>query len=247
MKLDKKVAIVTGGGRGIGKATVIELAKEGCSVVINYNKNNEAADAVKGFVESNYGIKAITFKADVSNLDDVKDMVDKTISEFGKIDILVNNAGIAIDKDVAGRTVEDFNKPLSTNLIGPFLVSREVAAHMLQNTRGGRIINVSSSSGIDGYVPMSIDYDCSKAALIILTKDLALEYAPKISVNAVAPGWVNTDINKELPADFIEQETNKIWLKRFGNPEEIAKVISFLASDDASFINGEVIKIDGGY
>lgn len=243
---NNKVVLVTGASRGIGKATIIEFAKKGYNVVINYKNGKEEAEELKQFVEENYYIKALAIKADITNENDIKEMVEKTITEFGKIDVLVNNAGIAIDKDMSERTFEDFSKTLNTNLIAPFFVAREVAKYMMLN-KSGRIINVSSSSGIDGYVPMSVDYDCSKAGLNILTKDLALQYAPYINVNAIAPGWVNTDINKELPKDFIEEETEKIWLKRFAEPEEIAKVIVFLASDDASFINGEILKVDGGY
>lgn len=241
-----KVVLITGASRGIGKATAIDFASKDYDVVINYNSAKDKAEEVEKKIKDKYKVETICIKADVSNEQDVKNMVEEVIAKFGKIDVLVNNAGIAIDKEIPERTVEDFQKTLNTNLIGPFLMSREVAKYMLKENKG-KIINVSSSSGIDGYVPMSIDYDCSKAALIIMTKDLALEYAPYINVNAVAPGWVNTDINKELPIDFIEEQTDKIWLKKFGEPEEIAKVISFLASDDASFINGEVIKIDGGY
>lgn len=173
-------------------------------------------------------------------------MVKQIIDEFGRIDVLVNNAGIAIDKEMADRTVEEFNTTLSTNFVAPFFMAREVANYMIEN-KAGKIINVSSSSGIDGYIPMSVDYDFSKVALNILTKDLALEYAPHINVNAIAPGWVNTDIYKDLPEDFVKEEPEKIWLKRFAESEEIARVKVFLASDNASFINGEILKVDGGY
>lgn len=214
-----KIVIVTGSSRGIGKATIIEFAKRGYNVVINYNNGKEEAEKLKQYVEKEYGIEALAIKADVTSENDIKEMVEKIIKRFGKIDVLVNNAGIAIDKDMSERTFEDFNKTLNTNLIGPFFVAREVAKYMMLNKKG-RIINVSSSSGIDGYVPMSVDYDCSKAGLNILTKDLALQYAPYINVNAIAPGWVNTDINKELPKDFIEEETEKIWLKNLLNQKK---------------------------
>lgn len=243
---NNKVVLVTGASRGIGKATIIEFAKKGYNVVINYKSSKMEAEKLRETVERNYNIKALTIKADVTNENDIKYMVEQTIKEFGRIDVLVNNAGIAIDKDMSERTVEDFSKTLNTNLISPFIISREVAKYMLEN-KNGKIINVSSTSGSAVLTPESIDYDCSKSALNTLTRELAFAYAPFINVNAVAPSWVNTEINKTLSREYIEQESNKIWLKRFAEPEEIARVIVFLASDDASFINGEVLKVDGGY
>lgn len=173
-------------------------------------------------------------------------MVRDIINEFGKIDVLVNNAGIAIDKEFEDRTVEDWKETLNVNLIGPFIVSKYVGNEMIKNKKG-KIINISSTNGINSFFPTSIDYDASKAGLINLTHNLAIQFAPYINVNCVAPGWVNTDMNKKLPKELIEEETNKIYKKRFAEPIEIAKVVTFLASDDADYINDEVIKIDGGY
>lgn len=240
-----KVVLVTGASHGIGRSTVIEFAKKGYDVVINYLNSELCALELKKEVEEKYEIKALTIKADVSNEEEVKYMVEKTISEFGHIDCLVNNAGIAIDTTFEDKTKENFIKTLNTNLIGPFLVSKEVGKYMME-AKQGSIINISSTNGIDTIYPESIDYDASKAGLISLTKNLALQYAPYIRVNSVAPGWVTTDMNKELDSDFIEQENKKILLNRFADPSEIAKVIVFLASSDASYINGEVIRVDGG-
>ncbi len=240
------VALVTGSSRGIGKSTIIELAKRGCNVVINYNNSIEEANILKEFVECNYEVNALAIKADISNEEEVKNMVDTTIKEFCKIDILVNNASVALDTLFEDKTKENFMKTLEVNLIGTFLVSKYVGNIMLQNKKG-TIVNVSSTNGIDTFYPMSLDYDASKAGVISLTHNLALEYAPYIRVNAVAPGWVNTDMNKELDEEFIKLENQKIYLNRFANPEEIAKVIVFLASDDASYINNTVIRVDGGY
>ena len=173
-------------------------------------------------------------------------MVTTIMNEFGHIDVLVNNAGIAIDKEFEDRTIEDWNITLKTNLIAPFIVSKYIGKEMM-NQKKGTIINVSSTNGINTFFPTSIDYDASKAGLINLTHNLAIQYAPYINVNCVAPGWVNTEMNKELPKELIEEETNKIYKKRFAEPSEIGKVICFLASEDASFINDEVIKVDGGY
>ena len=241
-----KVALVTGSSRGIGKAIITDFAKKGYNVVINYIKEYNEAERLKEKLENEYSIRALTIKADVSNEDEVQEMVANIKKEFKRIDVLVNNAGIAIDKEFEDRTVEDWKRTLSVNLIAPFIVSKYVGNEMLKN-KSGKIINISSTNGINAFFPTSIDYDASKAGLINLTHNLAIQFAPYINVNCVAPGWVNTDLNKELPKDLIEEETNKIYKKRFAEPSEIAKVVTFLASDDADFINDEIIKVDGGY
>lgn len=241
-----KVVLITGASRGIGAATARVFAKNNYNVVINYNYSEKEANDLKEELESNYNIKSLTIKCDVSNEEKVKNMVEKIVSNFGTIDVLVNNAGIAIDTLFEDKTVENFRRTLDVNLIGTFLVSKYVGNVMLEK-KSGSIINVSSNAAIDDYYPMSIDYDASKAGVISLTHNLALQYAPYIRVNAVAPGWVNTDMNKELDQEFIDEENKKIILNRFGEPEEIAKVIYFLGSEDASYINNEVIRIDGGF
>ena len=244
--MERKIALVTGSSRGIGKAIVTDFAEKGYNVVINYRKEDNEAKRLKDELERNYNIEALTIKADVSNQNEVENMVEQIINKFGKIDVLVNNAGIAIDKEFEDRTVEDWQITLNTNLIAPFLVSKYVGNEMLKNKKG-KIINISSTNGINSFFPTSIDYDASKAALINLTHNLAIQFAPDINVNCVAPGWVNTDMNKELPKELIEEETSKIYKRRFAEPSEIAKIVTFLASDDADFINDEVIKVDGGY
>ena len=241
-----KVALVTGSSRGIGKAIITDFAKKGYNVVINYIKEYNEAERLKEKLENEYSIRALTIKADVSNEADVQEMVANIKKEFKRIDVLVNNAGIAIDKEFEDRTVEDWKRTLSVNLIAPFIVSKYVGNEMLKN-KSGKIINISSTNGINAFFPTSIDYDASKAGVINLTHNLAIQFAPYINVNCVAPGWVNTDMNKELPKDLIEEETNRIYKKRFAEPSEIAKVVTFLASDDADFINDEIIKVDGGY
>ncbi len=241
-----KVALVTGSSRGIGKAIVEDFAKKGYNVVINYIKENEEAEKLKRKLEKKYKIKALCIKADVSNENEVKDMIKNIINEFEKIDVLVNNAGIVIDKEFEDRTVEDWKRTLNINLIAPFIVSKYVGNEMLKN-KSGKIINISSTNGINAFFPTSIDYDASKAGLINLTHNLAIQFAPYINVNCVAPGWVNTDMNKDLPKELIKEETNRIYKKRFAEPSEIANVVTFLASDDADYINDEVIKVDGGY
>ena len=238
--------LITGSSKGIGKATAVEFAKlGGYKVVINYLTDKENAKKLSSYLKEEYKIETLVIKADVSNEEQVKDMIQEIIDKFGKIDVLVNNAGIAIDKEFEDRTVEDWKRTLEVNTIGTFLVSKYASENMMKN-KSGKIINISSTNGINTFFPSSIDYDASKAAIINLTYNLAIQFAPYINVNAVAPGWVNTEMNKELAEDLIKEETEKIYKKRFAEPEEIAKVICFLASEDAEYINGTVIKVDGG-
>jgi 3-oxoacyl-[acyl-carrier protein] reductase len=240
-----RTVLITGASRGIGEAIAREFAWHAYNVVINYNESVEDAINLQEELEEDCNIKALIVKADVSNEEEVKKMVDAVIKEFGTIDVLVNNAGIAIDKPFVDKTYEDFRRILDVNLISVFLTSKYVSPYMLKN-KFGRIINISSTNGIDTLYPESMDYDASKAGVISLTHNLAKELAPVINVNAVAPGWVKTDMNKELDKDFIKEEEKKILLERFAEPDEIAKVVFFLASDEASYINSSVIRVDGG-
>ena len=242
----EKVVLITGSSKGIGKATAIEFAKiGGYKVVINYLTDKENAEKLSNYLKEKYKIETLVIKTDISNEEQVKKMIQEVINKFGRIDVLVNNAGIAIDKEFEDRTVEDWKRTLEVNTIGTFLVSKYASENMLKN-KSGKIINVSSTNGINTFFPSSIDYDASKAAIINLTYNLAIQFSPYINVNAVAPGWVNTEMNKELPKELIKEETEKIYKKRFADPEEIAKVICFLASEDAEYINSTVIKVDGG-
>lgn len=243
---EEKVALVTGSSRGIGAATIMEFAKKGYSVVINYVNSEEEAMALKKQVEEEYHVASLAIKADVSREEEVSNMIEEVIHTFGHIDCLVNNAGIAIDTLFEDKTVENFRKTLDVNLIGTFLVSKYVGKYMLKEKKGS-IINISSTNGIDTVYPMSLDYDASKAGVISLTRNLAIQYAPYIRVNSVAPGWVLTDMNQELDSEFIKEECESILENRFADPSEIAKVVVFLASDDASYINNEVIRVDGGW
>jgi len=240
-----KTVLVTGGSRGIGKAISIEFAKKGYNVAINYVSDDMAADTLKSFIVENYDVDVMLCKCDVSNEEDVKTMVKDVANHFGNIDVLVNNAGIAIDTTFEDKTVENFKKTLDVNLIGPFVLSREVGKYMIKQKKGS-IINITSTNGLETYYEYSLDYDASKAALISLTHNLSEYFSPYIRVNAVAPGWVNTEMNKELDDDYVAEECEKIYLKRFAEPEEIAKAVYFLASDDASYINNEVLRVDGG-
>lgn len=239
----EKVVIVTGSSRGIGAATIKEFAKNGYNVVINYINSAKEANELKELVEREYHVKALTIQGDVSKEEDVKCIVAKTIEEFGKIDVLVNNAGIAIDTTLEDKTVELFTKTLNTNLIGTFLMCKYVGQEMMKRKEGS-IVNISSTNGIDSYYPFSIDYDSSKAGVISLTHNFSVAFAPYIRVNSIAPGWVNTDMNKELDEEFVKEECKRILLDRFAEPEEIAKEVLHLA--ESSYINNVVIKVDGG-
>ena len=244
-----KSVLVTAGTRGIGEAISREFAKKGYNLIINYVNSNEKAQNLKQELEKEYNIKVLPIQADISNEIAIKNMVDTAIKEFGKIDVLVNNAGIAgivIDREFEDRTVEDWKKTLDINLIAPFVLTKLVGKEMMKQ-KSGAIINISSTNGINTYYPTSVDYDASKSGLISLTYDSAVQFAPYVRVNCVAPGWVNTEMNKELPEDFVKEETERILVKRFAEPKEIAKVVTFLASEDASFVNSTVIKVDGGW
>jgi 3-oxoacyl-[acyl-carrier protein] reductase len=245
VNLKDKVALVTGSSRGIGKSIVIELASRGCNVVINYINNEIEANEVKKYIDKNYDVKSLIIKADVSKETEVKEMIEVIINKFGKIDIVVNNAGIAIDNDFYDKSIDEFRRILDVNLIGTYLVSKYASKYMLEN-KYGKIVNVSSTNGIDTNYPESIDYDASKAGVISLTHNLAKEFAPYINVNAVASGWVETDATSDMSPIFRKDEIDKIYLKRFAKPSEIAKVISFLVSDDAGYINNTIIRVDGG-
>lgn len=241
-----KNALITGGTRGIGEAIAREFAKKGYNLIINYVNSKEKAEKLKNELEEKYNIKVLTSQADLADEKAIENMVDIAIKKFGIIDVLVNNAGIVIDKEFEDRTIEDWKQILNINLIAPFILTKLIGKEMVKN-KSGAIINISSTNGINTYYPTSVDYDASKSGLISLTYDSAVELAPYVRVNCIAPGWVNTEMNKELPEDFVKEETERILVKRFAEPEEIAKVATFLASDDASFINSTVIKVDGGW
>ena len=185
----------------------------------------------------------MAIKADVSNENEVKNMIEQIINEYGHIDVLVNNAGIVYDRSFEEITIDEFKRTLEVNVIGAFITTREVSKHM----KSGSIVNVSSTNGTKTISPECLDYNISKVGLQSLTRDLAFQFKPNIRVNAVAIGWADTDMNKDLPQDYIDEETSKIYLERFADPSEIAKTIYFLASDESSYINGEIVTIDGGY
>ena len=241
--MNSKVVLVTGSSKGIGKATIIEFASKGYKVVINYNNSKDEANELKEYVENKYHTQALAIKADVSNENEVKNMIEQIINEYGHIDVLVNNAGIVYDRSFEEITIDEFKRTLEVNVIGAFIITREVSKYM----KSGSIVNISSTNGTKTISPECLDYNISKVGLQSLTRDLAFQFKPNIRVNAVAIGWADTDMNKDLPQDYIDEEISKIYLKRFADPSEITKTIYFLASDESSYINCEIIKIDGGY
>ena len=240
-----KVVLVTGSNRGIGKSAIIEFAKAGLDVVINYCHHKEEAYELKEYVENNYNVRCLVVKCDVSKEDEVIEMINEIVDYFGSLDILVNNASVCKDSLLMDKDVESFRRILDVNLIGTYLCSKYAGKVMLDNGSGS-IINVSSTNAIDTYYPESCDYDASKAGVISLTHNLAREFSPYIRVNCVCPGWVNTDMNKELSVEQVHEEEKNILLKRFAEPDEIAKVIVFLASNKSSYVNDSIIRVDGG-
>lgn len=241
--MNNKVVLITGSAHGIGRATAIEFAKHGYNVVINYVKAETDANNLKQELEKKYNIEAIVCQADVSNEDQVKTMITTIVNKWGKIDALVNNAGIVYDRPFADITIDEFKETLNVDVIGAFIVSKAVYPYM----NNGAIVNISSTNGTTTVSPECLDYNVAKIGLQSLTRDLAFQFKPNIRVNAVAPSWVNTRMNDDLDKDYIKSETDKIYLNRFAQPEEIAKIIYFLCSEDASYVNGSILTVDGGY
>ena len=238
-----KTVLVTGSSNGIGKETIIKFAENNYNTVITYNNDKTSALNLEKYLKEKYNTNTLVIKCDIANEEEIKDMIDKVISTFNSIDVLVNNAGIAIDTTFEDKNKVNFMKILEINLVGTFLVCKYASSYMKENSN---IINVSSTNGIDSYYTESLDYDASKSGVISLTHNLANYLAPKVRVNCVCPGWVNTKMNNELSDEFKNKEINKILLNRFADPKEIANLIYFLASDEASYINDSIIKIDGG-
>ncbi len=242
--LKDKVAIVTGGTRGIGRAIALKLADHGANIVINYRNSDKEAEELKAILEGK-GVKVLTVKCDISNFEDSKNLMDKCKEVFGKIDILVNNAGITKDTLIMRMKEEDFDNVIDVNLKGTFNCAKHASAIMLKQ-RFGKIINMTSVVGIAGNAGQ-VNYAASKAGVIGLTKSLAKELGSRgITVNAVAPGFINTDMTAYLSEKVKEEASKNIPLKRLGDPEDVANLVGFLASDAANYITGQVINVDGG-
>ena len=240
----EKYALITGATRGIGKQIAITLAKQGYNIALNYRKENEELENTKKEIEE-IGVQVLAVKGDVANFEDCENFVKQVIERFGQIDVLVNNAGITKDMLLIRMKKEDFEQVIDTNLVGTFNVTKNVVPYMMK-TRSGRIINISSVVGISGNAGQT-NYSASKAGIIGFTKSLAKEIASRnILVNAVAPGFIETNMTDVLKDDVKQEIAKNIPLKRMGTAQDVANVVKFLASDDSSYITGQVINVDGG-
>lgn len=242
--LKNKVVLVTGGSRGIGRSIAIELAKNGANVAINYANNSEKAEEVVREMKS-LGVSAISVKADVSSEEDVKNLIKTIESELGKIEILVNNAGITRDNLLIRMRTEDFEDVLDVNLMGTFHCTKAVSRAMMKK-RYGKIINITSVVGIIGNAGQG-NYSASKAGVIGFTKSMAKELGSRgIRVNAVAPGFIDTEMTQVLSEEVKDKMIDNIPLGKLGNAEDVANVVAFLASERSDYITGQVISVDGG-
>ncbi len=240
----EKCALITGATRGIGKQIAITLAKQGYNIALNYRKENEELENTKKEIEE-IGVQVLAVKGDVANFEDCENFVKQVIERFGQIDVLVNNAGITKDMLLMRMKKEDFEQVIDTNLVGTFNVTKNVVPYMMK-ARSGRIINISSVVGISGNAGQT-NYSASKAGIIGFTKSLAKEIASRnILVNAVAPGFIETNMTDVLKDDVKQEIAKNIPLKRMGTAQDVANVVKFLASDDSSYITGQVINVDGG-
>lgn len=241
---ENKVALITGATRGIGKEIALELAANGYDIAVNCRSIQDSLEEERKEIEA-YGVRCEFVEADVANFEQCEAMVKDTIEKFGKIDVLVNNAGITKDGLIMRMKKEDFEAVIDINLTGTFNVTRNVIPYMIKQ-KSGRIINLSSVVGVAGNAGQT-NYSASKAGVIGFTKSLAKEVASRnILVNAVAPGFIDTDMTKVLSDSVKEGINAQIPLRRMGTPREVAKVVKFLASDDSSYVTGQVINIDGG-
>lgn len=242
--MNGKIALVTGASRGIGREIAIQLAKEGAHVIINYSGNIDAAKEVLNVIQTE-GYSAEIYQCNVGNFEDVKVMIDNIVTEHKKIDVIVNNAGITKDNLLLKMSEQEFDDVININLKGAFNTSKHAVRYMLKQ-RSGRIINITSVSGIMGNAGQ-VNYSASKAGLIGMTKSLARELASRgITVNAVAPGFINTDMTKELPESVLESVSANIPLKRFGEASDVAGMVVYLAANEGNYITGQVFQVDGG-
>ncbi|HDH63145.1 MAG TPA: 3-oxoacyl-[acyl-carrier-protein] reductase [Firmicutes bacterium] len=242
---ESKTALITGGARGIGRDISLSLSEKGFDIGINFRKSKKEAEQLKREIEERFNRKVLLLKGDVSRRRDVQGMVRDFIKEFGRIDVLVNNAGITKDNLVIRLTENDFREVIDVNLIGTFLMTKEVIPYMLRR-RSGSIINISSIVGIFGNKGQT-NYSASKAGIIGFSKSLAKEVASRnIRVNVIAPGFIETDMTDGLPDEIKEKILKNIPLGRFGKPKEVSHLVTFLASDESSYMTGQVFLIDGG-
>ena len=245
MRIKDKTALITGGGRGIGATTAMMFAAEGARVGIVDLREDGLKEVAAQAGQKGFEIK--TFVGDITQKDQIEKMMEEFVRAYEKIDILVNNAGVVIPRAFLEKTVEDWESTLRVNLIGMFLCCQVAAKYMLER-KSGKIVNISSIRGIDHCGREGVmDYSASKMAVIGLTKTMAKELAPYINVNTVAPGHTKTEMTAPLPDEIKQNMIEGSYLKRMAEPEDIAKAILFMASDDANFITGQVLLVDGGF
>ena len=240
-----KTVLVTGSSSGLGKSIIEKYASNGYNTIITYLTHENEALEFNEYIKNKYKVKSICVKLDISNEDDIQNLYKLILNDFGKIDVLVNNASICNDTLFEDKTKDNFMKIIEVNLVGTFLMSKTFGK-LMYNNKNGSIINISSNNGNDSYYSESLDYDASKAGVINLSHNLANVFSPYVRVNTICPGWIETPMNENMSEEFKNKEINKILLKRFASPEEISNLVYFLSSDEASYINDSVIKIDGG-
>ena len=244
MSIQNKVALITGGSRGIGRAVSLRLASDGVKLAINYKSDRKSADLVVGLVKE-MGVEALSVQADVSDSSQVDVMVDQVVSEFGNVDILVNNAGIIHDSLLMRMSEDVWDEVLNTNLKGTYNCTKAVLRYMVRQ-RWGRVINVVSVVGIEGN-PGQSNYAASKAGVIAFSRSIAKEVASRnITVNSVAPGYISTEIVADLNPEFKELILSRIPQNKFGTVEDVSNMVGYLASEEANYITGEVIRVDAG-
>ena len=244
--MDRKVALITGSAKGIGRAIALELSKNNYDIVINYLNSKDEAFDLRDYIVNTYGVRCIAIRADVSKEDEVNKMFLEIEKEFGKVDALINNAGIDLSNLFHLKNANEFRKTLDVNVVGAYNCAI-CASKLMLKKKYGRIINISSTNGVNTYYPMSFDYDVSKAALNALTHDLALQFAPYINVNTILAGFIGTENELDgYDEEFLKEECEKILVKRYGKPEEVAYLVKFLLSNEANYINNTLIRIDGG-
>ena len=242
--MNRKCVLITG-STGLASEIIDIYAKNNYNVIMTYLNHENEAKSLEKNIKEKYNIETLCIKCDISNESDIINLKNIVLEKFNNIDVLINNASICNDTTFEMKTKENFMKILEVNLVGTFLMCKYFGDIMFKN-KNGNIINISSTNGIDTYYEYSLDYDASKAGVINLTHNIASHYAPYVRVNTICSGWINTDMNKNMDIDFKKQEENKILLKRFAEPKEIANVIYFVTSDESSYINDSIIRIDGG-
>lgn len=238
-----KIVLVTGSSRSLGAQIIRSFAKEEATVIINYNNSEEEATTLKNELESLYNKECLTIRCDITSEKETEEMINKIIDKYGRIDVLINNAAICNDSLFEEKTKESFLRVLETNVVGTYLVTKHAAKYMKKDSK---IINIASDNGLNNGYPESADYDASKAGVISLTHNMAKFYAPDINVNCVCPGWIDTDMNKDLTPEQKKNIERSILLNRFATKEEISNIVLFLASDKASYVNDSIITVNGG-